>query len=149
MLEMESGFHGSDGAARRKLAPLVDALYRGTTIDICGRQMCYRGRGEFMPDLPRARQPMRAVEPGIFLCADVTAGGVVVDQRWLHSGGLDELEATLADMNAPPDVAAQVQLQLSFRSCLAADAPGLPIEVTAMPQARTRPSKTAIVPECS
>lgn len=143
------GFHGSDGAARRKLAPLVDALYRGATIDIGGRQMCYRGRGEVLPDLPRARHLVRAVEAGLFLCADVTADGVVVDQHWLHSAGLDELEATLAHLNAPTDVAEQVQLQLSFRSCLAGGGAELPIEVSAMPRVRRQPADGAIVREWS
>jgi hypothetical protein len=148
-LQDRSGLHPSDGNVRRRLAPLVDALYRGATIDICGRQMCYRGRGELMPDLPRARSPMRAVEPGLFLCAEVTAGRMVVDQRWLHSGALDELEATLARIKAPADIAEQVQLQLSFRSCLAPGGAEMPIEVTQMPHVRTQLTKVAIVREWS
>jgi hypothetical protein len=49
----------NDVAARKRLAPLVAALYAGATLAFNQergptRQLCYRGAGELLPILPRA-----------------------------------------------------------------------------------------------
>lgn len=128
----------NDGVARKRLAPLVAALFAGATLAFRQEQgparlLCYRGVGELLPLLPRGVSVSQAQSGGLYVsAAALSLAGEVVDERWLGFGGFDALDMALNSVNAPDSTVTQMNMQLGFRRATTkGDVYATPLEIHA------------------